>query len=1109
MKHCNFFVRSALIGWSLLTWVKAEPPQTVEHTIYIPYQEFWKVFEQENRGVFLPYEEYRKLLKAAEEASVKPDPKKMEGFLVKELSGTLQAGETVIKGTATLELEAFSEGWHEVPLQLNEWTVSSATLDGQPARLRKERGQFVLVFEQTEGQAGDHTLEMEFAIPYQENSGKRNPLESGEKGIHFSLPEVAVNRWSLSVPDENVEFNVSDSVAVTRLDTGKGTNVELFLGGHKSLNVKWTPEVEGAVNMEAVMQATVKQSAVISVDRVQTQSKVELQIERATVESVAFVIDGNERVVEVNSPRLKSWKAEKQGERQVISLLFQEPVKGREDVRVESERYDVEDVWKAPMLEVNGVVRQDGSWVVELAEELKTASEKVSGMFRLDVAQPQPGKGSGRWMGWEYRTLPAELTLQLEEVTPEIKLVTTSSINIEPRQIQQKVHVNLTIERAGIFQFQLSIPDEYELLNPSLTSGGGIQRFDVSDAEEGRKVVTFDFTGKISGNHNLVFELERKKEFVALMSPTGEEVSLEVPMVRGVGPHIVQDKGELVVGSPAFLSLTVADSKGLREDPWQELRKVHSILNTTQPQFGFRYAEDTVSLRLLAKRKEPYTTVTQMLVVQAESGVVNFRSDLILNVQYSGIRHIRLDVPTELKDRIRIGKEEIRKVALSDAPGLKEGMTAWRLESPSEFTGEVTIPLEWETPLTGLDVGVQKELRIPALLPKGVDRSRGQIILRKAESMDVVAKEVGPELIPLDPRHDLLFGRSIPDAALAFEYQREWDLTVNLVRYEPVDVKATSIDRAWIRQVLTRGGEVSVQAVYQLRSVRQRLELRLPEGAEFNAQPLRLNGRSVSLERGEEGQVYLPLTGFQADEAVLLELSYSLPEGSTDLTLPHFPEEPATQKTYLSVYVPENQVYLGHRGGWNPDYIWRVGKGYRLMPRGRLFESELWNWVKGDVDVSGSPLDRLSTDGQHVMFSTLRPETKGVTLSVTTVSHRLFQMLTIGVGVLLGLLLIRAAIRTRFMVCMALVALLALAGVFLPSLAHALINDATGGGAFLVLILWVVYDVVVRFPKVHQSMKKKEGPMHPEPEPAPMAPPPEAVELDEGIEEEGEEDNHA
>lgn len=1046
------------------------PARETETGIYIPYEEFWRVFERENRGVYLPYGEYRKLVEQAKAAGKTDAGEGLKGTLVTELAGVLEAGDGVASGTATVTVEVFSKGWHEVPLRLDPLTLTRARLDGVPARIRREEASgYVLMLEKRDDQPSTHVLELEFAVPLEGDT---------KKSVAFPLPDVAVNRWTFSVPDAEVSFGEDTPLAVTRLENEDRTSVELLLAGHKFFRVHWTPEVEGARNMRAVVRANVRQEYDIQPDIIRSVAEVALRIDRAPLEGVTLRLPASERVVEITSPDLRSWTAggEVDGVR-AIEVVFQKPRKGDVTLRVESERYEVGEEWSAPLIGVEGATRQIGSLLLLLDESLRVEPSGTEGLSRLDLASAAriPGRGGHPSAGWSYRSLPAVLRLELEEVEPEIGLTTHTVMVVDPRGETQRVAARFQVDRAGVFQLGLSIPDGFEFINPEWRNGKEFSavRYEMGSAENGRRRVDFDFERRVRGAVELKFDLKREVAREALQTPTGEEVEIAVPVVRGIEGDVVRDEGRVVVGAPAYLALRVRETGGVRERPWRAVGVEGTLLSGQSPQLGFRHTGGPVRILLTARRRDPYLTVDQLLVMRAESGVAHFTADFQFQVNYSGVRTLRVDVPTDLADDIRITREEIRKREVEDAPDVKEGMTAWLLEGPGEFLGGVSIPLAWEVPLSDMDVGTRRDLAIPHLIPRGVDRSQGQIVLRKAESMDVVVAEAGNALIPIDPRHDLRNGRSIPDAALAYEFQRDWSLTATLVKYEPVAVKATSIDRAWIRQVVTRGGEVSVQALYQLRSVRQRLEVRLPEGAVFDAQPLRVNGAPASLERGGEGEVFLPLTGTRGDEALLLELRYSLSGGGRQFWLPHFPEDPAVQKVYMSVYLPDDQVYLGHRGGWNPETIWYVKKGFRMVPRGTRSRESLWGWVREGLSVQDSPLDRLPTDGQYLLYSSLRPETEEAVLRIAAMPHRGFLVAIVGGGVLLGLGLLRCAVRVRLVVSAGLVGALALAGVFLPSFAHALVNEATAAGAFLVVLLWGVYDLLVRLPEVRKTLPKK------------------------------------
>src|SRR5689334_8717100 len=55
------------------TEAEAEVKPAREQTIYIPYTKLRQIFEKEGRGVFVPYDEFQRLWKAAQAAAKKID----------------------------------------------------------------------------------------------------------------------------------------------------------------------------------------------------------------------------------------------------------------------------------------------------------------------------------------------------------------------------------------------------------------------------------------------------------------------------------------------------------------------------------------------------------------------------------------------------------------------------------------------------------------------------------------------------------------------------------------------------------------------------------------------------------------------------------------------------------------------------------------------------------------------------------------------------------------------------------------------------------------------------------------------------------------------------
>ncbi len=115
------------------TSAKAEaPPQDArngkslrEQDIYIPYDKLRQVFERHGRGVFLPYEEFEALWRAAQEktrpaAGVRPPV----GAVITEIENEATVAKDVVRVKATVKIDLLVEGWHEIPLRLADAAIT-------------------------------------------------------------------------------------------------------------------------------------------------------------------------------------------------------------------------------------------------------------------------------------------------------------------------------------------------------------------------------------------------------------------------------------------------------------------------------------------------------------------------------------------------------------------------------------------------------------------------------------------------------------------------------------------------------------------------------------------------------------------------------------------------------------------------------------------------------------------------------------------------------------------------------------------------------------------------------------------------------------------------
>ncbi len=447
-------------------------------------------------------------------------------------------------------------------------------------------------------------------------------------------------------------------------------------------------------------------------------------------------------------------------------------------------------------------------------------------------------------------------------------------------------------------------------------------------------------------------------------------------------------------------------------------------------------------------------------MARIQAGVVKYEATFFHDIRYSSVKTLRIDVPGDVHSEIRNNTPRVREKVIDPPPSdLADGYVAWSLTGETEFIGKITINLSLEKKIEQLEVGKGIELQIPRFRAMNVDRAWGQIVLTKAETIDVRESGAPLGLRPIDPRHDLMAGANVPEAARAFEFHDDWELTVKATRYKLEAVKRTSIERAVLRMVVTRSGETSVQALYRLRSARQRLAVRLPEKVEFDSVPLRINGRPVALERGDQDNYFLPLVGLDADQPIHVELRYTVTGTSTLLDYPVFPLEPAIQRVYLCVYLPAERVYLGSAGPWTDELFWRRQPTLDLQPFPRRNHRDLINWVNEGINATIPATDTFQIAGRMYLFSASHPVADG-SLRLFTMDEDWLNVLVFLSVVLGGVALLRRKASARWLTVGAFLVLLVLSGVFFPTFLRQVADGTLVSAIFIVMVLWILHYIV-------------------------------------------------
>jgi hypothetical protein len=1072
-----------------------------EQTIYVPYAKLRAMFEKEGRGVFLPYDKFQELWKQAQAAARKvEDLKPPMGAIITQIDSQAITQKDVVSVTAKISIDLLTEGWHEVPLRLADSAIRSAKIGDEPARVIFTPEGYKLLYEKKGKEPSQIVLTLEYSKAFSKQPGTNT--------VTFDAPQAPINRWQITVPEAGVKVQVHPNLSATdsmpvkaELKPGekpedppkeqpKETKVEALVGSAPQVQITWNPKAEGAAGQMALATAQVREEVLIEEGVMRTRLHLTYEISRADLKELSVQVPADQNVVNVFDPNVQKWEKKIEGPLQTITISLFQAVRGTQNVTLELEKFsDDKEMAKdmgrkeftVPDVKVLNVARQQGVVVARLGGSLRGEVATRNGLLQIDAADlPAPLAGQDWPFAYRYAAHPYALTLSVEKVRPQIEVDELVEAYLEPQQMTLDLLAIFNIEKAGVFQLELDVPEGFDVRQVLGRDCGGagaaavavdshhVDEVVVDPAKPMVKAKTrlvVNLSRKAIGKVALWVELQQRQERPELLTPTSKTTGIDIRIPRVSPAKVNRVTGRFILYAPESLRVTPTDAKGLRSISAAEaLQGVESTRGGRFPQtrelVAYAYTQEPVTLKLEAGRRDPFISAEQLVFVQVESGLAKYEVTISYNVQYSGVKSLRIDVPADLYEKKELlPPPGLIKKMEPQPKDVLAGYVALEVTSDGEFLGASEVKFTGERKLADLQVGKSVKIAVPVLKPQGVDRHTGKIAAAKAETIDLGVDGKATGLRPIDPQRDVPAGKLSLPAAMAFEFVGDWSLTLLATRYELEEVKRTSIDRAFVRMVMTRGKETSVQALYRIRSAKQRIAIKLP-GAQgeitLDRQSLKVNNQPVSLET-DKTQYFIPLIGHTAEEYVLVELQYSHPRTST-LELPEFPDDPAVQQVYLAAYMPEEQRLLGVRGAWTDEDVREPGTHHVETSRD---DANLLRWVHEGVNVSQGS-DTFATDGKRYLFSSLRPD-GGLTI-VSVHRYALWTLIVLVVaGVGLGLSTQPIGIRLWWLA--ALIVAVVLSALFAPTFAEAVLNEVFCWSLCLVLFVWLVQFLIWALPK--------------------------------------------
>lgn len=1082
-----------------------------EQTIYIPYDRLEKVFEQKGRGVFIPYEQFQSLWKAARSrnnevrAEAPPVP-----AVITEIDSVAVAGKDVLEVTAKLTIELLADGWQRIPLRLGDSAIRSATIDGKPARLVTGAQGYELLIRRdsadTTNDAGDEVVDdpddpardadassVQLTLVYAKAIAKT----PGHNSVTVQAPQAPVNRWRILIPEDGVKINVQPLIAATESPAAeaedppegedpaeaKETILLAFVGSAPQVRIDWNPRAEGASGLAALLSAEAHQQVHVDEGVIRTRSVIKYLIRRAELEQLEIEVPADHKVAGVFDQNIRQWEVKEDGDIQRIEIQLFEPARDAQSVTVDLEKFTTEEMAATeivvPRIAASGVGRQQGTVLVLVNPTLRSKATTADGLVQMDDDEIPPEHRNRQWAyAYKYSALPFALAFSLDKIKPRVSIDELTEVYLESGRMLVDWTLLMHIEKAGVFQVRVNLPAGYEVREIQGRECSGAQALPIDSSRvEGEEtdspVLEINLTRKAIGNVALLIGLEKTLDHAELQEPTGEAATIAVDF-PSIAMDVERTSGRLVVRSPESLRVSTAEVEGLKSDSLNEVFQTISSAEggrypEARPTLAFSYGDGDKTLSLNGQRRRPQVDVRQLVTVAVDSGVTTFRSTLTFDIRYSPVESLRVDLPEAVAAIARNETKQIRDEVLVNPSELPEGYTAWGFSGDRELLGTQQIVLTWQQPMGDLAVGAPYDIAIPRLLPHGADRSWGQIVATRDETIDVRPLPDLEGLRIIDPQHDLMDGIQVENAARAFEFHQEpWVLNLQATRYDLVELKRASIDRGWLRMVVTRSDQVDVQALFRMRSAQQRVPIRFPSNVDpeqsFDTQPLRINGEATNLERGEDDLFYIPIPLRTGDPQApfIVELRYTASGDASALELPEFPSNPAIGKVSLTVFVPEERAVVMQSGDWSDDNynpwiraVTSYGADFRVAAA--TSPTQIWDEIARGVSMPSDPVDGFKPQGTPYYYSVLRPASGADgALSLKVVSMRFLNFLLFLVVAVLAFLAFRRKLPGVITIVGGLAVAIIVIGVFWPTLGKHLIDGKLTLGIFVIGISWAM-----------------------------------------------------
>ncbi|MBN2210194.1 MAG: hypothetical protein JW709_02255 [Sedimentisphaerales bacterium] len=1041
--------------------------------VYVPYDKLKDVFEKEGQGVFLPYQEFERLWRAAQQhpAAVAQTPFK---YLVSvaRFKGKVEGELAVLRLELTVDIMV--DDWVQVPLGLGEVAVSQVSFlepKNPPVAplLYMADGQYVLM---TRGK-GRYVLALDFV--------RQMETRPGLHILKYRLPTTAITTLELLIPGENLKVDVRPMLAATtsqvQVDNTDVTKLQAFLGAADQVELSWKPMTETAAELEPVVIEEQLQHIIVEEALLHHHIRFDYTIHRGGIDTFTIQLPGDFRITEVSGENIAKWEvpggqanASQGSNVQMLTVKLYSPAKEKYALHVTMERFLQEKQVQLPLTPIltQQALRRTGLIGITHSPRRLVELRELNNLARVDTGR-LPEHIRDREGVTAYRFISSDYggTLAIDTASPRISVQQLWMLGADSDRLELRGRLHYKIDRAGVFELNMAMPEPWKI--ESIGPETLVDDYQLKEEGSGRTL-------------HILLKKEQMGEFdlelVAQADRTQPEEMIDFSLPLADSKHVQLYQGQLLLLLAEQLQAQVQDVQQLQSISVEKAAK-WSEMPGLAPAMAYEFkAIDRDQwaggkFKMTVKPTEISAVVHRLVNIQPGSleqeAVVQYR------IRFAPADTFYLKMPVELAEAgVQITganiKEKPRIDALpedqqvgADKPA--DDKTIWayyKIVLQAKIKGEYQLRVYARQAFQAGEVGKASMVDVAPILAAGkLSDQSGHIVITKADTL-AIAEPITENLQPADPGSsaDVPYEPHRRKAMLAFKYNKPFFvLSLPVVAQKEATVFTTIISSAVIEQVLARDGMINTHAVFLLATSQgDRLPITLPAEAQLTA--VLLNGVEVPVEAGlspDERIVRLPPSAGQVSRFVL-EISCSTKDVSASkLTAPAMPEDIPTQQTLWRLWIPEDYYFLGYDRIFSRLNSWQCTDMLRTLQYNQPSQVE------------------FKLPGQGKVIDFVRQGAPG-TLSVMVMGKEWFSIIIWVVILAAGALMLKLSGFQRILIILAAALLAGIMHLYWPLLIGQVF--ITGWfGVILVLLLWASHWLFFRVAQVRKQWLLNKRPL--------------------------------